>query len=322
MLNSPSGITLSPEGVIYICDTQNHVIQQATPTGVRPVAGTGKKGYSGDGGAATNATLNEPTEVRLDAEGNIFVVERMNHVVRKIHQKTGIISTIAGTGKAGFEGDGGLATGGLLNEPQSIQFDSNQDLFICDTGNNRIRKVEKKTGLLTTFLGNGKKVNESKEVSWTNLALNGPAFMDLDKLGNIWLVLSQANVIWKIRPSQKTVEHIAGTGKSGNSGDGGPAEEATLGNPSGISAAPDGNIYFADTQNHRIRFIDTREYLMQSFAGTGEKGDGPYGLATDCKFNSPRGIFVDTDGAVYVGDTGNHRVRVIMKMATFPTPKK
>ncbi|MDB6054925.1 MAG: repeat containing protein [Verrucomicrobiales bacterium] len=321
-LNNPYGITRGPEGSLYICDTENHVVQRLTATGMSPVAGNGKKGYAGDGGAATNASMNEPYEVRFDARGDMFVVERMNHLVRKIEMKTGIISTVAGTGAAGFGGDGGPATKGKFTQPHSIQFDSKGDLFICDIGNNRIRKLETRTGMLTTFLGNGKRTNDAGATpSWDNLTLNGPRAIDFDLEGNMWLALREGNVIWKINPTSKTVEHIAGTGKQGNSGDGGPAEEATLSGPKGIAVGPDGRVYFTDTESHSIRFITIKDHMMDRFAGTGEKGDGPDGDGFKCKLNRPHGIYVDQQGMVYVGDTENNRVRVIIKPATFPSFK-
>jgi DNA-binding beta-propeller fold protein YncE len=125
-------------------------------------------------------------------------------------------------------------------------------------------------------------------------------------------------------PSTKSVEHIAGTGKQGSSGDNGPAEDATLNGPKGIAVGPDGRIYFTDTEGHSVRFITIKDNIIEKIAGTGEKGDGPDGDAFTCKFNRPHGIYVDKLGNVYVGDSENHRVRVILKPASLPSfaPKK
>src|SRR5882672_8491660 len=153
-LNDPTGIERGPDGTLYICDTANHRIRRVTPDGkISTVAGTGEAGWSGDSGPATAAKLNEPYEVRLDAAGNLFWVERLSHSVRKLEAKTGKVSTIAGTGAAGFSGDGGPASKAQLNEPHSIGLDKAEDLYICDVKNHRIRKVDLKTGTVSTFAG-------------------------------------------------------------------------------------------------------------------------------------------------------------------------
>src|SRR5258708_2503167 len=155
-LNGPTGIAQAAGGSLYICDTENHRIRRITGDGIiTTVAGTGERGWSGDGGLATNAMLNEPYEVRFDKTGNVFWVERMNHLVRKMDSKTGQISTVAGCGVAGYAGDGGAAPAAKLNEPHSIGFDNYGNLYICDVKNHRIRKIEMKTGIISTFAGTG-----------------------------------------------------------------------------------------------------------------------------------------------------------------------
>src|SRR5436309_694994 len=142
-LSGPTGVARGPDGALYICDTDNHRIRKVTREGtITTIAGTGEAGWSGDGGPATAAKLNEPYEVRFDASGNIYWVERASATVRKCDAKTGIVTTIAGTGAEGFSGDGGPAKRAQLNEPHSIGFDKAGDLYICDVKNNRVRKVE------------------------------------------------------------------------------------------------------------------------------------------------------------------------------------
>jgi hypothetical protein len=156
--NQPFGITRGPDGALYICDTGNHRIRRIALDGmISTVAGNGTRGWSGDGGPAIGASLNEPYEVRFDSAGNLFFVERMNHLVRRVDAKSGAISTIAGTGVAGFSGDGGPAVNACFNEPHSIGFDSEGDLYICDINNHRVRKVDMKSGLVSTFAGTGEK---------------------------------------------------------------------------------------------------------------------------------------------------------------------
>src|SRR5437016_9053586 len=158
-LNNPYGLARGPEGALYICDMENHRIRRVAKDGtITTVAGTGKRGYSGDGGPALQAELNEPYEVRFDKSGNMFFVEMRNHTVRRVDSRTKFISTVAGSGKEGFSGDGGPATKAELRQPHSIQFDEQGDLLICDIGNHRIRKVVVKSGLISTFAGTGERL--------------------------------------------------------------------------------------------------------------------------------------------------------------------
>lgn len=313
-LDNPFGVVRGPDGAIYICDTMNHVVRRVAVDGtIGTVAGSGKKGYAGDGGAATKAELNEPYEVRLDRQGNLYFVERMNHVVRRVDRKTGVISTVAGTGRAGFAGDGGPAAKAEMNQPHSIQFDRRGDLYVCDILNHRIRKVEMKTGVISTFAGTGEKLPTPDGAPITNTPLNGPRAIDFDRDGNLWLALREGNAVYKLDLTRGTIHHVAGTGKSGFTGNGGPAKLATLSGPKGLSIAPDGNVYLADTESHSIRMIDLKQGTVELIAGTGERGDGPDGDPLTCKMARPHGVFVDRDGAIFVGDSEAHRVRVIRR---------
>ncbi len=311
-LDNPFGITRGPDGALYICDTNNHVIRKVTRDGIiSTVAGTGKKGYSGDGGPATQAELYEPYEVRFDKSGNMFFVERLNHVVRRVDYKSRTISTVAGTGKAGFSGDGSLAIKATLNQPHSIQLDSKGDLYICDILNHRIRKVDMKTGIISTFAGTGEKLPAPDGAPIQGTPLNGPRAIDFDREGNMWLALREGNAVYKIDMKHGAVHHVAGTGQKGFTGNGGPAREATLSGPKGLSVGPDGNIYLADTESHTIRMINVPKGTLELIAGTGEKGVGPDGDPLACKMFRPHGVFVDGDGSIFVGDSEAHRVRVI-----------
>ena len=177
----------------------NHVIRKIDRNGViTTVAGAGKKGYSGDGGPALDAALNEPYEVRFDKQGNMFFVERLNHTVRRVDSKTRIITTVAGSGKAGFSGDGGAATQATLNQPHSIQFDPRGDLYICDILNHRIRKVDIKTGVITTFAGTGEKKPTPDGAKIAGTPLNGPRAIDFDRRGDMWLALREGNAVYRL----------------------------------------------------------------------------------------------------------------------------
>jgi sugar lactone lactonase YvrE len=292
----------------------NHVIRKVARDGrISTAAGVGKRGYSGDGGPATRAELNEPYEIRFDQVGNMFFVEMQNHLVRRVDAKNHTISTVTGTGAAGFSGDGGPATKATLRQPHSIQFDRDGNLYICDIGNHRIRKVDLKSGLISTFAGNGERTATPDGAKISGTPLNGPRAIDFDKDGNLWLALREGNSVYKLDLKAGTIHHIAGTGKKGFTGNGGAAKEATLSGPKGLSVGPDGTIYLADTESHSIRVIDLNKSTLELIAGTGEKGDGPDGDPLRCKMARPHGVFVDADGTVLVGDSETHRVRVLRR---------
>lgn len=311
-LNNPFGITRGPGAAFYICDTGNHVIRRVDAQGIiSTIAGSGKRGYSGDGGPAVNARLNEPYEVRFDAAGNMFFVERMNHLIRRVDAKTKMISTVAGCGHAGFSGDDGPATKAVFSEPHSIQFDRKGDLYICDIGNQRIRKIEMRTGVISTFAGTGDKRPTPDGANITGTPLHGPRAIDFDNAGDLWLALREGNAIFQFDLNAGVIHHVAGTGRQGFAGNGGAAVDAALSGPKGIAVGPEGHVYFADTESHSIRMIDRAKRTVELIAGTGEKGSGPEPDPLQCHLSRPHGIFVDRDGSIFIGDTEAHRVRVI-----------
>jgi len=312
-MRGPFGVVRGPDGFLYVCDTYNHCIRKIDSMGiVTTVAGKGgEKGYAGDDGSATKALLNEPYEVRFDEAGDMYFVEMMNHLIRKVEIKTGQISTIAGTGDKGFSGDGGPAKKARFNRPHSIQFGPEGNLFVCDIGNHRIRKIDMKTGKIFTFSGTGKKEKTKDGGKISKVDLNGPRAIDV--VGNtMWLALREGNAVYRLELDKGTIHHVAGTGKKGFTGNGGPAKKATLSGPKGIAVGPKGNIYLADTESHSVRMIDLKTEKMELVAGDGKKGDGPEGKdPKKCRMDRLHGVFVDEDGAIYIGDTNTHRIRVI-----------
>jgi streptogramin lyase len=309
---NPYGVVRGPDGAVYVCEVDNHIIRRIDRNGqISTVAGNGRRGYSGDGGLALRAQLNEPYEVRFDTAGNMVFVEMKNHLVRRVDAKTRIISTIAGTGRAGFAGDDGPATQAQLNQPHSIQFDTDGNLFICDIANHRVRKVDAKTGMISTFAGTGSRAVTPDGAKIVGTPLNGPRALDFDGQGNLWLALREGNAVYKLDLRVGTLHHVAGTGKAGFTGNGGPAKAATLSGPKGLSIGPDGNVYLADTESHSIRRINVKTGTIELVAGTGERGDGPDGDPLKCEMARPHGVFVDADGSILVGDSEAHRVRVV-----------
>ncbi len=311
-VDNPFGVTRGPDGNLWFCEYTGQRVCKITPDGkLHVVAGSGQKGYSGDGGPALKATFDLPHEIRFDKKGDLYIVDMQNHAVRKVDLKTGVISTFAGNGASGYSGDGGPVSAAQFKQPHSIQFDPAGDLFICDIGNNVIRKVDMKTGIINTFAGTGKAGPTPDGSPIAGTPLNGPRSMDFDADGNLWLCTRAGNQVFKFDLKEGKIHHVAGTGKKGFTGNGGPAKDATLSGPKGVAVAPNGNVYLADTESHTVRMIDVKKGTLELIAGTGEKGDGPEGDPLKCKMARLHGVFVDKDGTLYIGDSEAHRVRAV-----------
>ncbi|MDB6004189.1 MAG: vgb 3 [Prosthecobacter sp.] len=313
-IDNPFGLVRGPDGAIWFCEYTGQRIRRVAPDGtISTIAGTGQKGYSGDGGPALQATFNLPHELRFDAKGDLYVVDMTNHAVRKIDMKTKIITTIAGNGKAGYTGDGGPAAQAQFKQPHSIQFGPDGSLYVCDIGNNVIRKIDMQTGTISTFAGTGKAGATPDGAPIAGTTLKGPRSLDFDKAGNLWLVAREGNQVFKFDLKEGKIHHVAGTGAKGFTGNGGPAKLATLSGPKGIAIDAEGNAWLADTESHSVRMIDAKTGKLELIAGTGEKGDGPDGDPLQCKMARLHGIYCDADGTVFIGDSEAHRVRLLKK---------
>lgn len=312
-INNPYGLVIGPDGALYVCEIGNHRIRRIDLKThvITTVAGSGKKGYAGDGGPALAASLNEPYEVRFDRPGNMFFVEMQNHVVRRVDVKTHVITTVAGTGVAGFSGDGGPANKAQFRQPHSLALDRHGNLLICDIGNHRIRKIDLKMGTIETIAGNGKRLKTEHGAKVDQASLNGPRALALARNGDLYVVLREGNAVYRIDARSEKIFRLAGTGETGYSGDGGPALEARFAGPKGLSLSRDGGLYLDDTENHVIRRVDLKTGLISTVAGTGKRGDGPEGDPLKCAMARPHGVFVAADGLVYIGDSEAHRVRVL-----------
>jgi sugar lactone lactonase YvrE len=320
-IGQPFGVEFGPDGALYVCEVQNHRLRRLDTTSgqVTNVAGSGRAGYAGDGGPATEALLNEPYEVRFDPAGTIFFVEMKNHLVRRVDAKTGVIATVAGTGKSGFGGDGGPATKALFASPHSIALDPGKNggpayLYVADIGNHRIRRVDLATGTIDSIAGTGEQRLPADGQRAAGNPVIGPRALFLQGR-TLWVALREGHSVWRLELDGGTWHHVAGNGKAGYGGDGGPARAAAFNGPKGIALDDDGNIFVVDTENQAIRRIDAKTSVITTVAGAGPSargGAGDGGPATKAQLDRPHGICVGADFSLYIGDTNNHRVRRVL----------
>ncbi len=277
---------------------------------ITTIAGTGTAGFNADGIAAISSQLNQPYKVFLDSAGNLFIADYNNTRIRRIAAATGIITTIAGTGVNGFSGDTGPATSALLTKPAGVFATPAGDVFIADTSNNRIRKVDS-GGTITTVAGNGTGGFGGDGGPATSAMLAGPYEVVVDTAGNIFISDQNNDRIRRVDAATGDISTYAGTGTPGFSGDGGAATSADLNNPTGMALDAQGNLYFADYNNSRIRRIDAASQNISTVAGSvtagGFAGDG--GLATAARLRAPRGIALGATGEFFIADSNNNRIR-------------
>ncbi|HKT81702.1 MAG TPA: hypothetical protein VJP86_15850 [Vicinamibacterales bacterium] len=311
-VTNPYGTIVGPDGALYFCEVDTGYIRRLdlSTRRITTLAGNGQKGYAGDGGPGPSASFTAPHEIRFDRDRNLFVVERDAHVVRRIDARTTTVTTVAGTGVAGFSGDGGPAAQAQFRMPHSIAFDAEGNLLVCDIGNSRVRSINLKAGTISTFAGTGERRAAPDDGPLDGAPLNGPRSMDTDPAGNIYLVLREGNAVYRIDARARRMTRIAGTGETGYSGDGGPALAARFNGPKGIAYASDNSLYIVDTENHVIRRLDLTSGIITTVMGTGQRGDGPDGDPLKCQLARPHGVFFDR-GTLYVSDSENHRIRTL-----------
>ncbi len=256
-LNFPSGIAIDQTGAVFIADTLNHRIRRVDPVSgvIETIAGTGKAKWTGDGGPAEMASLNEPVAVVVDGKGRLYVADQSNNRIRMIDTSTGVITTVAGDGEATYNGDGMLAVETGLAGPSGLTFDGEGNLIIADTFNSRIRKINFDTGLIETILGNGQAYSYQPGANEGELSVARPYGIAFDQNGHLLVTDSDNHLLRSWNPKANTIAVVAGTGVAQFSGDGDVPQKSSLNFPFGVAVDQEGNVAIADTFNHRIRLI-------------------------------------------------------------------
>lgn len=306
VLYLPQGIAIDSSRNIYVTEERRNRVRKIAPDGtISAIAGMGYGGFGGDGGPAAAALLNSPNGIAVDRDGNIFVVDMNNHRVRKI-ARDGTISTVAGT-TSGFSGDGGPATAAQLSFPRKIAFDADGSMYISDSNNHRIRKIDPR-GTITTVAGNGTAGYSGDSGPATAAQLNQPWGVAVDREGRV-LFSDLANHRIRRIESNGTVTTVVGNGVNTQLGDGVPATSASIGNPRDVGVDAEGSIYVL--QNALIRKVTSGRItnVAGADASGGFRGDG--GRAVDALFGPTFGIAFTADGSVLVVDRNNHRIRQI-----------
>ena len=310
-LREPFMCAFDPAGNLVFSESRNYCVRRIDArTGViTTLVGDGQPGYSGDGGPADRARLNEPYSLTVDDNGDIYIVDRLNAVVRKMDGATGIISTVAGAGEPGYGGDGGPGTLAQLREPNDCCLDGRGALLIADIQDQRIRRLDLDTGIITTFAGNGEKVRAGDGLPATQASILGARAVCMDGSGNTYIAEREGNGVRKV-DAGGIMSTLAGTGERGYTGDDGPAIAATWGAPKAIRCDAAGDVIVVDTENHAIRRIDAGG-IVTTIAGGHLGGDGDGGPATAAGLERPHGCGIGPDGTLYIADSNNHRVRAV-----------
>ncbi|HWF07133.1 MAG TPA: NHL repeat-containing protein [Bryobacteraceae bacterium] len=308
-LPSPDGLALDTAGNVNICDSYANRVRTANIYGlIQLTAGTNTPGFAGDGGSAISAKLVDCSGIAADSAGNLYVADTHNRRIRKI-STSGIITTVAGNGVNDYAGDGGSALNAALSNPLGVAIDGSGNLYIADTGNDRIRKVAP-AGLIISIAGNGTNGYAGDGGPASAAELNAPSRIAVDTEGSIYFSDTGNNVVRRISTGG-TITTVAGNGQYGFAGDGSQAVAAMLANPQGLAVDAQGGVIIADADNRRIRYVDTNG-VITTIAGNGSNtlsGDGRPPLSTG--FGSPADVAVDSAGNIYIADSADGRVRVI-----------
>lgn len=313
LMDNPFHVEFDPqEHYLYIADCFNYRVRRVDMKSgeITTFAGNGEQGYTGDGGPATEASIDEIYAIQVDTQGHVYLLQRFNPSIRKVDVGTGIITTVAGNGTVGYSGDGGPATQAQMREPNDCVLDGVGGLLIADIQDQRVRRLDLASGLMTTFAGTGEKEHTGDGGKATEAGIFGARAICADGKGNTYICEREGGTLRKVDASG-IITLIAGNGEKGYSGDGGPAIGVVFNGPKAIRCDRQGNVLIVDTENHAIRKLDVSTGIIDTVAGghRGTEGDG--GDALQAGLARPHGIVADSHDAMYIADSENHRVRVV-----------
>ena len=308
---------------LQVQDSQGSVASQAlallvNPAMIRAVAGTGVAGFSGDGGLATVAQFDIPAGVLADSAGNIFIADRGNNRVRRIDAVTGFVSTVAGTGVGGFNGDNQVASLTQFNLPTALALDAEGNWFVAEQGNNRLRRAAHTTQMVTTIAGTGTAGFNGDSIAATAAELHVPSGVAIDQAGHIYVADTFNHRVRRVDAITGVITTVAGTGAAGFAGDGAIATAAQLNFPLDVAVDESGNILVADSLNNRVRRVDAMTGVITTVAGNGGAGyAGDGAVATAAQLDFPVGIALDADQDILVADGNNHAIRLVSRVNGF-----
>jgi DNA-binding beta-propeller fold protein YncE len=309
-LGSPFGVVSDRAGNFLLVEMTGDKVRKIDPKGIlTTVAGTGVKGFAGDGGPALQAQFDGIHNLAIGTNDDIYLADTWNSRVRKIDAKTGLISTVVGTGQRGFSGDNGPAIQAQFGNIYCASLDpKSENLYLADLDNRRIRRVHLKTGIVKTVAGNGEKGVPSDGADATKSPLVDPRAVAVGPDGTVYVLERSGNALRAVDPQGK-IRTVVGTGQKGAAGDGGDARQATLNGPKHLCFDLEGNVLIADTENHLVRKYLPREGKIVRVAGNGQKGTAGIGGSPElAELNQPHGVYVHPSGTLYISDSSNHRV--------------
>lgn len=315
-LREPFAVEFSPKGEMIIAEmvSGNRVLRVDAAGRLTLLAGTGVKGGTGDGGPATAAEFNGIHNLAITPDGTVYFADAWNYRIRKLDPKTGQISTFAGTGKKGFGGDGGPAAQASFGTVIQVALSPDgKDFYVADIDNKRVRRIVLATGIVETVAGNGKGGRPEDGATAKEAPLSDPRAVAVAADGSLYILERGGNALRYVDAAGK-IRTVAGTGKAGLSGDGGPALQATLNGPKHLCLDRDGTVIIADAENQVVRRFDPKSGLISRVAGTGTKGTA--GLGGDpvaCELFRPHGVTIAPDGALIITDSYNNRVLRVTK---------
>lgn len=308
--SSPADLAVAPNGDVYVLDWYAGDVKVVDAVSGRVSATT-----VGHGDSEPFLQLALPRAMEPYGDGTLIIADTGNNVLRRLDPKSGTLTSFAGSGVRGFSGDGGPATEASLRGPRGLAVDERGNVFVADSGNRRIRRIDSVTGVITTVAGNGERASAGDGGPALDASMVNPVSVAVDRGGNLYVLDRGSNRVRRVDFEAGIITPYAGIDKPGFSGDGGPATLAHLWTPGGIALDAKGNLYIADRLNQRIRRVDAETGVIETFAGTGNIGElgGDYGgdgrPATEAFLNRPSAVFLDAAGNLLIADAGNHLVR-------------